>query len=48
MRICDEDSRKRLLPAIASGKSIGTLAVTEQGGRWDLNSIAMAVAYFTL
>jgi alkylation response protein AidB-like acyl-CoA dehydrogenase len=37
----DDAAKKRLLPAIASGKSIATLAVTEAGGRWDLGSIAM-------
>lgn len=37
----DDASKKKLLPVITSGKSIGTLAVTEANGRWDLGSIAM-------
>lgn len=41
MQIGDDAARKRLLPRIASGKSIGTLALAEHNGRWDLGSIAM-------
>ncbi len=37
----DQDSKARLLPAIASGKSIATLAFAEEHGRWDPESIAM-------
>jgi alkylation response protein AidB-like acyl-CoA dehydrogenase len=35
----DEDSMKYLLPGIASGETIGTLAITEDNGRWDLEGI---------
>jgi alkylation response protein AidB-like acyl-CoA dehydrogenase len=31
----DEDAKKRLLPGIASGETIATLAFTEPNGRWD-------------
>ena len=41
LRASDDASRKVILPGIASGKSIVTLAVTEAEGRWDLGSIAM-------
>jgi len=37
----DQDSKARLLPAIAAGKSIATLAFVEEHGRWDPESIAM-------
>jgi len=37
----DEPAQKKLLPAIAAGKSIATLAVTEAAGKWDLASIVM-------
>jgi len=39
---CANDSTKaKLLPAIASGKSIAALAFVEEHGRWDADSIAM-------
>ncbi len=44
MRAGDDATKKKLLPAIASGKSIATLALTEAAGRWDLGSIAMRAA----
>ncbi len=31
----DDSAKKDLLPAIASGESIATLALTEENGRWD-------------
>src|SRR5262249_10251972 len=37
----DEAAKSKLLPGIAAGKSIATLAVTEPTGKWDLGSIAM-------
>jgi len=37
----DEAAQKKLLPAIASGNSLATLAVTETAGKWDLASVAM-------
>jgi alkylation response protein AidB-like acyl-CoA dehydrogenase len=38
----DDAARKRYLPAIASGESIATLALTEDSGKWDEGSVAMA------
>jgi alkylation response protein AidB-like acyl-CoA dehydrogenase len=35
----DDDAKARYLPGIASGETIATLAVTEQSGRWDAESI---------
>ena len=36
------DAQKRkLLPAIASGDTIATLAFTEDNGRWDASGVAM-------
>src|ERR1700732_2273860 len=35
LRCTDEAARKDLLPGLATGQSIGTLAVLEQPGRWD-------------
>ena len=40
----DEDARRELLPGIASGETIATLAFTEDDGSWDLSSIRMAAA----
>src|ERR1700676_4980888 len=37
----DDATKAKLLPAIASGKSIATLAFVEEHGRWDADSIAM-------
>jgi alkylation response protein AidB-like acyl-CoA dehydrogenase len=37
----DESAMKYLLPGIASGETIGTLAVTEDNGRWDLDAVAL-------
>jgi alkylation response protein AidB-like acyl-CoA dehydrogenase len=41
MHAGDDAAKARLLPRLASGKSIGTLALAEHNGRWDLGSIAM-------
>jgi alkylation response protein AidB-like acyl-CoA dehydrogenase len=35
----DEAAKKELLPGIASGETIATLAFTEPNGRWDLSGI---------
>jgi alkylation response protein AidB-like acyl-CoA dehydrogenase len=35
----DESAKKQFLPGIASGETIGTLAITEDNGRWDFNAI---------
>jgi alkylation response protein AidB-like acyl-CoA dehydrogenase len=37
----DDATKAKLLPAIASGKSIATVAFVEEHGRWDVDSIAM-------
>jgi alkylation response protein AidB-like acyl-CoA dehydrogenase len=36
-----EAAKEKLLPRIASGKTIATLAIAEDSGRWDADSIAM-------
>src|SRR5580704_2415128 len=41
LRCDDETIKSKLLPALASGKSIGTIAFVEEHGRWDVESIAM-------
>ena len=35
----DDEAKKYLLPGIASGETIGTLAITEDNGRWDFGAI---------
>jgi alkylation response protein AidB-like acyl-CoA dehydrogenase len=40
----DEGARRDLLPGIASGQTIATLAVTEDDGSWDPSSIRLAAA----
>jgi alkylation response protein AidB-like acyl-CoA dehydrogenase len=35
LRCADEAARKDLLPGLATGQTIGTLALLEQPGRWD-------------
>jgi alkylation response protein AidB-like acyl-CoA dehydrogenase len=37
----DESAKKDLLPGIASGETIATLAFTEDSGRWDLDGITL-------
>jgi alkylation response protein AidB-like acyl-CoA dehydrogenase len=39
----DESAKKDLLPGIAAGETIATLALTEDTGRWDLDGITLAV-----
>lgn len=36
-----EDDKRRLLPDIATGDCIATLAVAEESGQWDCNGVAM-------
>jgi alkylation response protein AidB-like acyl-CoA dehydrogenase len=38
----DESAKKDLLPGIASGETIATLALTEDTGRWDLDGVTLA------
>jgi alkylation response protein AidB-like acyl-CoA dehydrogenase len=38
----DEGAKKDLLPSIASGETIATLALTEDSGRWDADGITLA------
>ena len=38
----DEGAKKDLLPGIASGETIATLALTEDTGRWDIEGITLA------
>jgi alkylation response protein AidB-like acyl-CoA dehydrogenase len=40
LRTSDDAAKKDLLPRIASGESIATLAVTEDAGGWDADAIA--------
>jgi alkylation response protein AidB-like acyl-CoA dehydrogenase len=37
----DEGAKKDLLPGIASGETIATLALTEDTGRWDLDGVTL-------
>ncbi|MFE2417158.1 acyl-CoA dehydrogenase family protein [Streptomyces hokutonensis] len=41
LRCDDEDARKRLLPGLASGELVGTLALTEDSARWDAAGVAL-------
>jgi alkylation response protein AidB-like acyl-CoA dehydrogenase len=41
LRTADDATKAKLLPALASGKSIATLAFVEEHGRWDVDSIEM-------
>jgi len=38
----DDSAKKDLLPGIASGETIATLALTEDSGRWDLDGVTLA------
>ncbi len=38
----DETAKEELLPGIASGETIATLAFTEDSGRWDADGITLA------
>jgi alkylation response protein AidB-like acyl-CoA dehydrogenase len=37
----DEAAKKQYLPGLASGEAIGTLAITEDNGRWDLDAVGL-------
>jgi alkylation response protein AidB-like acyl-CoA dehydrogenase len=37
----DEAAKKDLLPGIASGECVATLAITEDSGRWDLDAVTL-------
>ncbi|MFC4464101.1 acyl-CoA dehydrogenase family protein [Streptomyces xiangluensis] len=41
LRCDDEQARSELLPGIASGESVATLALTEDSGRWDEQGIRL-------
>lgn len=41
LRCADEDARKRLLPGLASGELVGTLALTEDSARWDTSGVRL-------
>ncbi|KUN13884.1 acyl-CoA dehydrogenase [Streptomyces canus] len=41
LRCADEDARKRLLPSLASGELVGTLALTEDSARWDAAGVEL-------
>ncbi|TRO59900.1 MULTISPECIES: acyl-CoA dehydrogenase family protein [unclassified Streptomyces] len=41
LRCDDEDARKRLLPGLASGELVGTLALTEDSARWDAEGVQL-------
>ncbi len=38
----DDEAKKSYLPGIASGETIGTLAITEDNGKWDFSGIECA------
>jgi alkylation response protein AidB-like acyl-CoA dehydrogenase len=38
----DDGAKKYLLPGLASGEVIGTLAITEDNGRWDFGGISLS------
>ncbi len=40
----DEGAKKYLLPGLASGETIGTLAITEDNGKWDVSGIECAAS----
>jgi alkylation response protein AidB-like acyl-CoA dehydrogenase len=37
----DDDAKKAYLPGLASGETIGTLAITEDNGKWDFSGIEL-------
>ncbi|MFC9502140.1 acyl-CoA dehydrogenase family protein [Streptomyces sp. NPDC057002] len=41
LRSADEDARKALLPGLASGERVGTLALTEDSARWDAAGVRL-------
>ncbi|MFD3498022.1 acyl-CoA dehydrogenase family protein [Streptomyces sp. NPDC058678] len=45
LRCADEQARHDLLPGIASGETVATLALTEDSGRWDEPGIRLTAAH---
>ncbi|MGW0585212.1 acyl-CoA dehydrogenase family protein, partial [Streptomyces sp. NPDC002920] len=41
LRSADEEARKRLLPGLAAGELVATLALTEDSARWDASGVAL-------
>ena len=41
LRCADEEARKRLLPGLASGEVVATLALTEDSARWDAAGVTL-------
>src|SRR5215472_16103531 len=41
---CDETARRELLPGIASGQTVATLAFTEDDGSWEPEAVRLAAA----
>ncbi|EDY54710.1 MULTISPECIES: acyl-CoA dehydrogenase family protein [Streptomyces] len=41
LRCADEEARKRLLPSLACGELVGTLALTEDSARWDAAGVRL-------
>ncbi|MEE1833031.1 acyl-CoA dehydrogenase family protein [Streptomyces sp. SP17KL33] len=41
LRCADEEARKRLLPGLASGELVATLALTEDSARWDAAGVGL-------
>ncbi|MET7475915.1 acyl-CoA dehydrogenase family protein [Streptomyces sp. NPDC005648] len=41
LRCADEEARKRLLPGLAAGELVATLALTEDSARWDAAGIGL-------
>ncbi len=40
----DEAAKEQYLPGLASGETIGTLALTEEDGRWDASGLTLAAS----
>ena len=43
--IDSEEAKRTLLPGIASGETIATLAITEGNGRWDLGELSCSASH---
>ncbi|MER5428087.1 acyl-CoA dehydrogenase family protein [Streptomyces sp. NPDC002588] len=41
LRSADEEARRRLLPGLAAGELVATLALTEDSARWDAAGVAL-------
>ncbi|MEU3336962.1 acyl-CoA dehydrogenase family protein [Streptomyces sp. NPDC002144] len=41
LRCADEEARKRLLPGLAAGELVATLALTEDSARWDAAGVGL-------